>query len=387
MKSIKKHLEVILPEITQIRHMLHTIPELKYEEIKTAELIAQTLIQYGYQVQTQIAKTGVVAILDTGRPGKTIALRADMDALPIQEPQDNTHCSQHNGIMHACGHDGHCATLLAVAYVLQQMKSDLCGKIKFIFQPAEEGGKGSTAMIEAGVLENPKVDEIYGYHNWPGLEEGIIATKEGTILLGNGRIEINITGKPAHTAQPENAINPVVIGAEAILALEEIRVEMLAQNNILNVIAFNSGDFKNGMSNDANLIAVYYIHSENELAKIENKIKEIVESIKTRYKTEAIYSIHPFHSPTVNSKSESKLVLGSCKKVFGNEKVIVLQKSMRAAEDFSIYLQHVSGCFFLVGAGESANPVHTPDFIFDDKIIAVAAETFCQIVIDSLAKN
>ena len=177
-------------EFTSIRRHLHQIPELAYEEKETSAFVRQKLVEYGYEIQTVIAKTGVVALLDTGKPGKTIALRADMDALPIQEETGLPYQSKNKGKMHACGHDGHTTTLLAVAWLLQQIKSDLSGKIKLIFQPAEEGGKGSLAMINEGVLENPKVDAIFGYHNWPGLPEGMVALRSGTLLAGNGRFEI-----------------------------------------------------------------------------------------------------------------------------------------------------------------------------------------------------
>lgn len=384
MIDINTHIKTIASDIINLRKKLHLIPELKYEELKTSQLIAETLTTYGYKVQTGIAVTGVIAILDSGKPGKTIALRADMDALPIAEPEHFACRSTHPGKMHACGHDGHVATMLAVAYALRQVKDQLCGKIKFIFQPAEEGGKGSTAMIEAGALKAPHVDEIYGYHNWPGLAEGVIATRAGTLLAGNGRIEIVVHGKPAHTAQPEQAINPVIIGAELIIELEKLRKDLKLGETLFNLIAFNSGDFKRGMSSKADIVAVYYTDNENNLLNLKQKLNKLIESIATKYGSSIDISYAPFHSPTINSERESKLVLAIAKKLYGPDKAINLEKSMIAAEDFSEYLKYTPGCFFLVGTGENAGAVHTPSFQFNDNIIIITANIISNIVINSL---
>ena len=386
MTVISKHLEAILPKIIEIRQKLHEIPELKFEEFKTAKLISETLKSFGYNVENGIAKTGLTAILDTGKPGKTIGLRADMDALPIEEPNNNQHRSRHPGKMHACGHDGHCATLLAVAYALNQIKNELSGKVKFIFQPAEEGGKGSTAMIEAGVLKNPPLDEIYAFHNWPGLPEGIIGVKDGTILLGNGRIEISIKGKPAHTAQPENAVNPVTIGAELITKLEIERLSWSVNSTVLNILSFNSGKLR-GMAEKSEIIAVYYIDTEDNLIELKSFINKYCDQVKDKYKAEIALSFKPFHSPTINTANETDKISNAARMVCGDKKIIKLEKSMIASEDFSEYLKHIPGCFFLVGAGESANPVHTDKFQFNDNVISTAANIICQMVINSNVKD
>jgi len=189
-----------------------------------------------------MAKTGVVTIIDSGKPGDTVALRADIDALPIQETTNLPYQSQHSEKMHACGHDGHTATLLLVAYLLTNTKDEFCGRVKLIFQPAEEGGKGSLAMIMDGVLENPTVDAIFGYHNWPGLSLGKVGTRVGTILVATGRFELVVTGKIAHTSMPQNAINPVVIGAKIVTALENMQKTVSASGTIVNVVRFDSGE-------------------------------------------------------------------------------------------------------------------------------------------------
>lgn len=386
MFEIERYINEILPEVIQIRSKLHEIPELKYEEFKTSSLISQTLQQFGYEIQTGIGKTGIVAILDTGKPGKTIAVRADMDALPLDEPKHNKNLSQHPGVMHACGHDGHCATVLAVAYALRQIKSKLQGKVKFIFQPAEEGGKGSTAMIDAGVLKNPTVDEIYGYHNWPGLPAGLVATRVGAILVGNGSINIAIDGKPSHMAQPENAINPVIIGAELTTALNELSSNSQFKNIVLNIIAFNSGDPKKGMSNKVEIKIVYFNESENDLKNLITEIDNICTTLSNKYKTKITITPSPFHNPTINSHIEEALIHDAAKNLYGDANVLRLEKSMMAAEDFSEYLRHVPGCFFLVGTGKMTGAFHTTSFLFNDDILSVAANVFCKAIVNSLMK-
>ena len=378
MSEINHHIQQILPEIVILRKKLHQIPELKYEEYKTSALIAETLIKYGYEIQQNIAKTGIVALLDTGRPGKTIALRADMDALPIQEPW-HANSSQHSGVMHACGHDGHCAALLAAAYALQQVKHRLKGKIKLIFQPAEEGGKGSSAMIAAGVLDNPAVDAIYGFHNWPGLPINTVAVKPGAILLGNGRITLGIHGKAAHTSQPEQAINPVLIGAMLITALQSLAQQLVAANAVLNILAFNSGDVKKGMSIYAEIIAVYYIETHQQLEQLQTEINSLCATIAKQAGTKIDCQFQPFHTPTINHVNETQVVLTAANKI--TENIHQPQKSMLAAEDFSAYLEKIPGCFWLLGIGESAAAVHTANYVFNDNILATAAELFCQVVL------
>lgn len=357
----------ILSEIVETRRQLHQIPELQYQEFKTAALIARKLKAYGYQPVEGVAKTGVVALLDTGRRGKTIALRADLDALPIHEDNIFAHRSRHPGKMHACGHDGHTATLLAVAWALQQIKAELSGRVKFIFQPAEEGGKGSSAMIAEGVLERPKVDAIFGYHNWPGLPLGAVATRVGAILAGSGRFEIEIQGGTAHLAMPENAINPVVVGAAMIQALAGLP---------LNLTAFNSGDPLQHPTGHAQLVGCYFVESQPELEGLKRNIEAYAERIAATHGASLTVNSRPFQGPTENHPLETAQVLAAAREFIDD--VRELPRCMKASEDFSEYLKEVPGCFFLVGAGETA-PLHTAKFDFPDTIIGPAAEVMVRL--------
>lgn len=380
--DIKFFLENNMSNFIKIRHDLHQIPELAYQEIKTGAYIIKVLEDYGYEVIKNIGKTGFIAILDTHVPGETIALRADMDALPFQENNPLPYKSTHKNVMHACGHDGHCATLLAVAFVLQKIKKQLKGKIKFIFQPAEEGGKGSLAMINDGVLAN--VNAIFGYHNWPGLPVGVIGIKDGPILAGSGRFEIFIKGKTAHTSQPENAINPVILSSKIINELEKFRSTLDKTLGIINITHVNAGLDSGAMSDNGKIIGLYYVDSPETIEKIKQKVHLISEDVCSSYHASVNIQFSEFLSPTINTSKETLLVLNAAKKIVDNEKIEILEKCMIASEDFSEYLKSVNGCFFLVGAGLEHSPVHTPQFDFNDQIIFNAAAVLSQSVVDYL---
>lgn len=380
--KIKEYIQKWLPEMIDIRQRLHQIPELKYEEYKTAALIAETLRSYGIAIETGIARTGIIATIDSGKPGKTIALRADIDALPIQELTQLTYQSQHENKMHACGHDGHTATLLLVANILHAMKDQLNGKVKILFQPAEEGGKGSLAMIQAGVLEN--VDAIFGYHNWPGLELGKVGTRSGAILAGNGRFEIMLEGKVAHTSMPENAINPVTIGAKIITEIEHLRKECDSRSIVFNIIRFESGEIKGGMTDSAKILGIYYTENEESLVFLKHSLDLILQKISKETLINYHHHFAEFHTPTINTANETDFVLNTARQILNPKDVIELPKCMVAAEDFSEYLKRVPGCFFLVGAGDNAAAVHTAHYDFPDKIIPVAAMMMANMAVNFL---
>ncbi|MBS0622082.1 MAG: amidohydrolase, partial [Verrucomicrobia bacterium] len=311
----------------------------------------------------------VVGLLDSGHPGKTLAFRADMDALPIQESTEVAYPSCHPGIMHACGHDGHVATLLLVARVLQQIKPQLRGKIKLIFQPAEEGGRGSSAMIEAGVLENPHVDAIFAFHSWPGLPLNTLATRSGCILAGDGRFEMTLHGKRAHIAFPKKGINPVIIGAGIIKEIEALSLP----KTVVNLLGFNSGDWQQGTSERAELVGVYFVEGEQELREVKERIQAITPPFGT-------VAFHDFHAPTVNSLKETEQVF-SAAKAAGLQEIVLLPECKMVGEDFSEYLSRLPGCYFLIGAGEKTPSLHTSFFDFPDAILLNAAHVMVQLAL------
>lgn len=376
-QELQERIKHVLPSVIALRHALHKIPELKYQEFKTAKLITQTLIAHGYKPQTKVAGTGIVATLDTGKPGKTIALRADMDALPLTEPKGLAYRSQHEGCMHACGHDGHCATVLGVAILCQQLRPQLTGKIKFIFQPAEEGGKGSTKMIEAGVLDNPPVDAIYGYHNWPGLPKGCVASKTGAILVGNGRFSITIKGKPQHSANLSPQASSLTVGA---LFIQEIaKFNQSYTHDAFNCLSFQSASLEKYMDNTVEIIGVYYVESEHALNRFKQLLGKLTLQATEKKAFDLQTQITAFHCPTVNHDKPTEHVFKIANQLLGSDKIEVLAKPQLASEDFSEYAKHVPASFFLVGTGRDAARVHTQDYQFEDDILEVAITMFIML--------
>lgn len=373
----------IFPYYQKIRQQIHADPELRYEEYKTAALVKTELEKMGLVVQTQIGKTGVVALLDSQKPGKTLALRADMDALPIHEATLLPYCSKTPGIMHACGHDGHTATLLAVAHVLCQMKNLLKGKIKFIFQPAEEGGAGAKAMIEDGVLENPRVDAIFAYHNHPGSPVGMVLARSGCTLYGNYAFDIHINGKGGHAAQPETVINPIMIGAKIIHFLQTYSMELSKEQepSILAITQFNSGIARNVVPDTASINGTLRVPSFKVFDGIKEKLLNDIRSIAEDSYTKIDILFSQQCPPTISTAPETEFVLAHAKQLFGDDKVQIKSKPARASEDFSYFLQEVPGCYIFIGNGDSAF-CHNSKYDFNDKVMLTAIELLSTLAIN-----
>jgi amidohydrolase len=380
--------EEFLPEFCEVRKQFHQIPELKYEETETASRVISFLRSYGYEdIITGIGGTGVSVVIDSGIPGKTVALRADMDALPLQEETGLEYVSMSPGKMHACGHDGHMTTLLMVAKVVMENRSVFKGKIKFIFQPAEEGGRGAEAMIKGGVLESPKVDAIFGYHNWP-LEKGMIATKVGSIMAGDDRISIKIRGKGGHAALPHNTVNPLIVGSNLLQAYQQL----VAQKNptdlvVLNFCAFNAGTAYNVVPDTAELKGTLRTVSVETREFILRQMQVIAEGYSRASGAEIEVESVSNCIPTINSAREVETVLNAAASIVPMGKVKVLEHPVMPGEDFSFYLNVIPGCFFFVGYGEDRASLHSPHFDFEDAIMPVAACTLANSAINFLNKE
>lgn len=392
LRGLQEAVEGVLPKTIKFRHHLHSMPELLYDVHKTASFVAEQLMELGYKVESGIGKTGIVAVLDTGKPGKTAALRGDMDALPIQEENDLPYASQESGKMHACGHDGHTVTLLAAAEVLSKLREQLTGKVKFIFQPAEEGGNGAQAMIDDGVLSDPDVDVIFGYHNWPKAPVGKILTKSGAILAGFSRFEISLKGKVGHVAMPEHAINPVIIASELIRELQAVPIGLPAEGPapIINITYVSSGKPRTGMTDTGELMGYLYAAEPDNIETMKSRLTDITRNVLSRFKVADVEAqseikfVDVYH-PTVNSLPETELVLSVAKELFGEMSVERLPQTIMASEDFSAYLTRIPGCFFFVGAGENSAALHTSKYDFNDTLLPNAIMMMCQATATYLA--
>ena len=384
--TLKSILQQLLPEIITIRHKIHSNPELAHEEYETAALVSRTLKKYGYEVTEHIAGTGVSAVLDSGKPGKTVALRADMDALPIQEKTDLSYRSTKEGIMHACGHDGHTATLLAAAGVLMQVKDQFSGKIKFIFQPAEETGTGAEAMIQAGILENPKVDAIFGYHNTPKSVLGFFRTKVGCIHAAQDVFEVIIRGKGGHAAYPHTTIDPIHIGSMMVQAIQGIvsRLSCPTEPVVISVTQFHAGRTHNVIPEEATLHGTMRSITPASRAMLQQKLRDVITSIAKGFGATAVINFSYSFPPTINHAEETQCALKTAREILGDDHVALLEEAGMASEDFSYYLEKIPGCFFWVGMGVKEYNPHHPRYEFNDEVIPIAAELLAKIAIGYL---
>lgn len=381
---MKELISKIFPYYQDIRHKIHAHPELRYEEKITAEIVANELKKLGLHVQEKVGKTGVVGLLDSGKPGKTIALRADMDALPITEETHLSYQSKVTGKMHACGHDGHTASLLATAHILCQLKDKLEGKIKFIFQPAEEGGAGAKAMIEDGVLESPKVDAIFAFHNSPGIPLGTIVARHGCTMYGNSEFTIKVQGKGGHAAQPERTINPITVASKVILGVSELMIGLTAEKDpsVISVTIIKSGVASNVIPDDATVMGTIRAATEEKREHAKNLLSNLFASVAKEYSAKIECVFTDIYPPTINTQKEADFVLTQARELFGEDRVQFKTTLTRASEDFSYFLQKVPGCYFFIGNGEDSPSCHNAKYNFDDNVIAVACEIFTSIAIN-----
>ena len=402
-QSIQQDILEIEGKLIEWRRDFHQNPELSNREFKTAEKIAKHLTDIGLQVETNIAKTGVVAILEGDQPGKVIAIRADIDGLPVTERNDldfksevkTTFLNTETGVMHACGHDTHIAILMATAEVLSKHKDKIKGSIKFIFQPAEEGPPpgeegGAKLMIKEGVLENPKVDAIFGLHINSQTPVGTIKYKTGGIMASVERFVINVRGKQTHGSQPWSGVDPILISAKIIDGLQTIisrEAELTNEAAVITVGKITSGTRFNIIPESSEMIGTVRTLDPKMREMIETRMKEMVEGIAKAYGGEASIIFQNNTSITYNDEALTARILPSLQTVAGEENVIIM-KATTGGEDFSFFQEKVPGVYFFLGGMTAGNtesfPHHTPDFMIDESGLLLGVKAFTQISIDYL---
>ena len=402
-QSIQQDILEIEGKLIEWRRDFHQNPELSNREFKTAEKIAKHLTDIGLQVETNIAKTGVVAILEGDQPGKVIAIRADIDGLPVTERNDldfksevkTTFLNTETGVMHACGHDTHIAILMATAEVLSKHKDKIKGRIKFIFQPAEEGPPpgeegGAKLMIKEGVLENPKVDAIFGLHINSQTPVGTIKYKTGGIMASVERFVINVRGKQTHGSQPWSGVDPILISAKIIDGLQTIisrEAELTNEAAVITVGKITSGTRFNIIPESSEMIGTVRTLDPKMREMIEKRMKDMVEGIAKAYGGEASIIFQNNTSITYNDEELTARILPSLQTVAGEENVIIM-KATTGGEDFSFFQEKVPGVYFFLGGMTAGNtesfPHHTPDFMIDESGLLLGVKAFTQISIDYL---
>ncbi len=376
--EFKAKAEALREEMIATRRDLHRHPELGFQEVRTAGIVAQRLTELGLEVQTGIARTGVVGLLEGGRKGPTLMLRFDMDALPIQERNETDYASQVPGVMHACGHDGHVAIGLAVARLLAQERERLAGRVKFVFQPGEEGWGGAEAMIREGVLENPRPDLALGLHLWNDAPVGRVAVTVGPTMSAAEKWRCTLRGRGSHAAQPHLGADPVVAAAYIVTALQTIVARNVSPEAVavVTVGTVHAGDAFNIIPAEATLSGTIRTYEPEVRERVLARFRAIVEGTAATFETAAELEITPLTPALINDRAACALVAEVAAAVVGQENVESGRRWL-ASEDMAFFLRQVPGCFFFVGsanAGRGLNaPHHNPHFDFDEAALPLAA--------------
>ena len=377
----------IKKEIIDNRRYFHKYPELSFKEYNTSKTIEQKLLDMNIDVKSGIAKTGLLGSIKGKKKGKTIALRADMDALPIQETSNVSYKSVNKGVMHACGHDGHIAMLLGAAKVINNQKNKISGTIKLIFQPAEEGPAGAKHMIDEGVLDG--VDEIYGIHLWNYQKVGEIGVKEGPIMAAADMFEIEIIGKGGHGATPHGTIDAIVVASQLINSLQTIvsRNTNPIESTVITIGMINGGYNFNVIADKVLLKGTTRSYTSKNRKLIKSRMKEMISGVEKMFGAKIKLNYKDGYPPTINDKKCSENVLNAVSKVI-NKKSFAPYLTM-GGEDFSYYLEKIPGCFFFIGSSPRdkkplSTPHHCSHFNIDEDSLLIGASSFVRIIEDQL---
>lgn len=378
-----------IDEMIKMRRYFHSNPELGFKEFNSSKVIAKKLKELGYEVTEGIGKTGVIGLLknknDPSVNGKTLMLRADMDALPIQELNDIEYKSKVDGVMHACGHDGHMAILLTVSKKLMEIKDKIKGQVKVVFQPAEEGLNGALHMVNDGVLENPKVDNAIGLHVFSTVVEiGEIGIAEGGIMAGVGEFKLIIKGKGGHGALPDETKDPIVISANIITTMQTIISRNLKPLDA-GVVTFGTikgGDSFNIIPGKVEMTGTVRTFNSETYDLIKDRFEKIVKGITEAYEADYELTYTRLNIPTVNDPEITNVVRKAAKHIVGENKIV--EYRTMGGEDMSEYLARVPGCFFFVGAKNSEKqcdyPHHNARFNIDEDSLIIGAEMMLESV-------
>jgi len=376
-----------LEELVALRRDLHKHPERGFEETRTSGIVAEKLESWGVEVHVGLAKTGVVGTLTAGNSDQKIALRADMDALPLQERNTFGHRSVHDGIMHACGHDGHTAMLLGAARYLAQTRN-FNGTVHFIFQPAEEGGGGGRIMIEEGLFDRFPTDAIYGMHNRSDQQTGLFGMRVGSIMAATDNFEVVVTGKGTHAAMPHLGIDPVVTASEIVLALQSIVSRNIPplQNAVISTTQFNSGTTWNIIPDTATLKGCVRTRLPDIRDHIQLAMERVISGVCVAHSASYDFSFIPGYPVTVNTERETRAAVSAATKVVGEKYVDPDTPPLMASEDFSYYLKKVPGSYIFLGNGKQS-VTHRADYDFNDEIMPVGVEYWATLVEQELSSS
>lgn len=384
--QIRPAVQALQPHLVEWRRQLHQRPELGFREELTAAVVARQLAEWEIEHQTGVAKTGIVATLTGQKPGPVLAIRADMDALPIQEENDVPYRSQHDGIMHACGHDGHTAIALGTAYYLAQHRDEFAGTVKLIFQPAEEGPGGAKPMLEAGVLQNPQVDGIIGLHLWNNLPLGQIGVRSGPLMAAVEIFNCTISGKGGHGAMPHQTVDSVVVSAQVVSALQAIVARNVdpIDSAVVTVGELHAGTAHNVIADSAHLSGTVRYFNPKFEAYFPQRLEQVIAGVCQAHGASYALDYQQLYPPVINNEEMAELVRSVATEVIETPVGVVPECQTMGGEDMSFFLQAVPGCYFFLGSANPeknlAFPHHHPRFDFDESVLSTGVEIFVRCV-------
>ena len=368
------------------RHHLHSIAETAFNEIDTSDYIAEQLRQLGLDVTTGLGGTGVIGTLKRGTRNKSIGLRADMDGLPLQEKSGAAY-AQTSGSMHACGHDGHMTMVLGAAEKLIADPS-IDGTVHFLFQPAEEPGKGAQAMIDDGLFSKFPMDEIYGIHNMPGWPEGNLLTRPGALMASEDNFVIRIVGRGGHASRPQLVIDPIVIAAEILQALQTIVSRSIdpAQSGVVSCTEIHTDGSRNAIPSEVIIKGDTRSFDRDVQLTLEARMRELVTGICQAYGATGTVEYTYEFEPTYNHPECTNAAVAAAQKIVGSQNVDGNCAQFMGSEDFGVFLKHIPGCFMFLGMGEDHKPLHNSEFNFNDKVLEIGIDFYVEMVKSRLAK-
>ncbi|MFW7343138.1 M20 aminoacylase family protein [Pollutimonas sp. H1-120] len=386
-------------EIAAIRRDIHAHPELAYEEVRTADLVAGKLESWGIPVHRGLGVTGVVGIIKgKTESGRALGLRADMDALPMQEANTFSHASKHPGKMHACGHDGHTAMLLGAARYLSEHR-DFAGTVYVIFQPAEEGFSGARAMMDDGLFTLFPMDAVFGMHNWPGMQAGTFGVVAGPIMASSNTFEIRLEGKGAHGAMPHLGVDPVMAAVQLAQSLQTIvtRDRNPLDPAVLSITQIHSGSADNVIPNDATLRGTVRTFSDQALDLIEQRMAQVTEHTSLALNCKSEFAFHRKYPPTINHDKEAAFCAQVLQGIVGAEHVDQTVQPSMGAEDFAFMLKEKPGCYVWIGNGQGGHRdqghgtgpcmLHNGSYDFNDELIPLGATYWVELARQWLASQ
>ena len=375
-----------LADLGGIRRDIHAHPELAFNELRTAELVARELSSYGLAIDRGLARTGVVGILRKGNSRRAIGLRADMDALPLLEKNDFAHRSTREGCMHACGHDGHTTMLLGAARYLAEHRDqlDFDGSVYFIFQPAEESEGGAEVMIHDGLFERFPMDAVFGLHNWPGIPVGEMAVMPGAVMAGTCSFEMTVRGQGCHAAMPHQGVDTLVTASQLVLALQTVVARNLhpCESAVVSVTQIHGGEAWNVIPDDAVLRGTIRSFNATTQNLVESAVLRLCNGVASAFGAQISVRFDHRYPPTVNSAAETEVCRQVASELFGPERVRQTELPSMGAEDFAYMLRERPGCYVWLGNGPGSGgcTLHNPHYDFNDEILPLGVSYWVRLV-------